>query len=122
MTIIDIVHTAYEDRPRLVATLRSHRLREQALEEGFTATQNLETSWVESHGQHGIPITPGDEVRRRGQCRSTSVGDYARVVDTDGAEVVLALLATHRLARPDQPRGSGRNQEGLWNLTNRSSV
>lgn len=86
MTIIDIVHTAYEDRPRLVATLRSHRLREQALEEGFTATQNLETSWVESHGQHGIPMTPSDEVRRRGQCRSTSVGDYARVVDTDGAE------------------------------------
>lgn len=93
MTLITIVHTAYEIQPCVVATLRSTQLREQALEEAFTATQNLETSWVASCGQRGITATPTAEIRQRGGCRSTSMGDYARVVDAAGQETYWRCCA-----------------------------
>lgn len=59
---------------------------ELALDEAFTATQNVESSWVASRGQMGVAVEPTADVLKQGKCRSTSVGDYARVVDADGGE------------------------------------
>lgn len=93
MTLITIVHTAFETQPCVVATLRSPKLREQALEDAYMATQNLETSWVASGGQRGVTVTPTDPIRHRGGCRSTSMGDYARVVDAAGNETYWRCCA-----------------------------
>jgi hypothetical protein len=86
MITIQVFHAAFEETPRHVANLTSHAAVEFALEEAFTATQNVESSWVTSRGQMGVSAEPTAEVLKQGGCRSTSVGDYARVVDETGAE------------------------------------
>jgi len=86
MITIQIFHAAFEEAPRHVANLTSRAAVELALDEAFTATQNVESSWVASRGQMGVAVEPTADVLKQGKCRSTSVGDYARVVDADGGE------------------------------------
>ena len=81
MITVDVFHAAYEDAPVHVATLTSDQPLEQALEEAFTGTQNVESSWVRSRGQRGVSLTPTQAVLDRNDCRSTAMGDYVRVVD-----------------------------------------
>lgn len=86
MITIQIFHAAFEEAPRHVANLTSSAIVELALDEAFTATQNVESSWVAVRGQMGVSAEPTAEVLKQGECRSTSVGDYARVVDETGGE------------------------------------
>jgi hypothetical protein len=86
MITIQIFHAAFESEPRHVATLTSRAAVELALEEAFTATQDVDSHWVVSRGQMGVSVEPTPEVLKEGGCRSTSVGDYARVVDEGGRE------------------------------------
>jgi len=78
---IDVFHTAFEKRPRLIATLLIDCDVDAALERVYSGTQNVDSSWVKTRGQLGVVVTPSASVRRAGGCRSTSMGDYARVVD-----------------------------------------
>lgn len=91
MITIEVFHAAFEDSPIHVATLRSNQPREQAIESAYTATQNLESSWVHSRGQRGISVAP--MVLERYSCRSTSMGDYVRVVDENGNESFFRCCA-----------------------------
>lgn len=84
MITIEVFHGAFEDVPIHVATLRSNQPLEQALEMVFTATQNLEQSWVQVRNRVLVQVTA--PVLERGACRSTSMGDYVRVVDENGNE------------------------------------
>lgn len=78
---IEVFHTAFEKRARRVATLLMDCDVDDALEQAYSATQNVDSSWVRTRGQFGVTVTPSAAVRRAGECRSTSMGDYARVVD-----------------------------------------
>ena len=91
MITIEVFHAAFEDAPVHVATYRSNQPREQAIEAAYTATQNLEGSWVHSRRQRGISVTP--TVLERYSCRSTSMGDYIRVVDENGNESFFRCCA-----------------------------
>lgn len=93
MITIQLFHAAYEEAPRHVATLISRAPVELALDEAFTATQNVESSWVAGRGQMGVAIEPTPSVLRQGQCRSTSVGDYARVVAATEQELFFRCCA-----------------------------
>lgn len=86
MITIQVFHAAFETTPQHVATLVSGAVVEFALDEAFVATQTVESSWVAARGQMGISIEPAAAILKQGSCRSTSVGDYARVVDDDGRE------------------------------------
>ncbi len=76
---IEVFHAAFEDQPVHVATLRTGEPLEQALEWAFAATQNLEQSWVQARNRVLVTVTV--PVGERGACRSTSMGDYVRIVD-----------------------------------------
>lgn len=91
MITVEVFHTAFEDAPVHVATLRSSQPQEQAIEAAFIATQNLESSWVHSRGQRGISVTVA--ILERGDGRSTSMGDYVRVVDENGNESFFRCCA-----------------------------
>lgn len=93
MITVEMFHVAFEDAPVHVATLTSDQPHETALEEAFTATQNLESSWVQSRGQRGISVAPTKDILERNDWRSTSMGDYARVVDEDGTESFFRCCA-----------------------------
>jgi hypothetical protein len=82
---IEIFHVAFERAPQHVATLRSTIPLDCALEDAFSGTQNVKSFWVTSRGQNGVRIEPTPEIERMNGCRSTSVGDYARVIE-DGRE------------------------------------
>ena len=84
LTEIEIFHAAFESSPRRVARLSSACRVEEALEQAYKGTQNVDSSWVESKGQLGVRIEPDPTVATG--CRSTSTGDYARVVDVQGLE------------------------------------
>ncbi len=84
LTEIEIFHAAFESSPRRVARLSSACPVEEALEQAYKGTQNVDSSWVESKGQLGVRIEPDPTVATG--CRSTSTGDYARVVDVQGLE------------------------------------
>lgn len=86
MIKIEVFHAAFETTPEHVASLTSPQSVESALEEAFTGTQNLETSWVESRGQRNVRVEPTESVLQRQGCRSTSVGDYVRIIDAQGQE------------------------------------
>lgn len=81
---IEIFHAAYESSPRLVARRTCPGPIGEALEHAYRGTQNLDSSWAESKGQGGVRVEPGSSVGTA--CRSTSTGDYARVVDEQGRE------------------------------------
>lgn len=85
MITIEIFHTALEDQSQHVATLTRDDPIASALDQAYKGTQNVEWSWVADNGQLGVRVTPTKAVKRRGGCRSTTVGDYARVVE-DGQE------------------------------------
>lgn len=91
MITVEVFHAAFEDAPVHVATLRSNQPREQAIEAAYIATQNLESSWVHSRGQRGISVTV--TILERGAGRSTSMGDYVRVVAEDGSESFFRCCA-----------------------------
>lgn len=93
MITIQLFHAAYEVAPRHVATLTSSAEVELALDEVFTATQNVESSWVAGRGQMGVAIEPTPAVLKQRECRSTSVGDYARVVDAKEQESFFRCCA-----------------------------
>ena len=62
-----------------------------ALEVAYVSTQNDmqgedRTSWIPPVDRQGVTITPTASVLSEGGCRSTSVGDYARVKDAQGVE------------------------------------
>ena len=86
MITIQVFHSAFEATPRYVASRSSDQPLELALVEAFKATQNVASSWVTSRGQMDVLVEPRDEVGAQGGCRSTSVGDYVRVVNERGAE------------------------------------
>ena len=86
MVTIQIIHTAFEAVSRHVASLTSVEPIESALEEAFVGTQNIDTSWVETRGQRGVSVEPTEDVLTQGSCRSTSVGDYVRIIDEQGEE------------------------------------
>lgn len=86
MITVQVFHTAFEATARHVASLSSNQPVELALDEAFTATQNVDSSWVTSRGQMGVSVEPTEDVLKQAGCRSTSVGDYVRVVDERGQE------------------------------------
>jgi hypothetical protein len=78
---VEVVHYP----SKIVAKLRDLDMTlSEALERAFEGTQNVDGSWVEDKGQLGVTVEPQDMVVQDGGCRSTSVGDYMRVVDDDG--------------------------------------
>lgn len=93
MITVEVFHAAYEDAPLHVATLTSDQPREQALDEAFTGTQNLESSWVQTRGQRGVSLIPTRAALEQRDWRSTSMGDYVRVVDEDGVESFFRCCA-----------------------------
>lgn len=84
-TTVQIFHVAFEDSARHVATVASVRACTSALELAFAATQNAESCWVKAWSNAELEIEPTEEVQKQLWCRSTNVGDYARVVE-DGHE------------------------------------
>ena len=91
MITVEVFHAAFEDEPTHVATLRRNQPLGQALEDAFTVTQNLESSWVQARREHWVSVTV--PVLERGACRSTSMGDYVRVVAEDGSESFFRCCA-----------------------------
>lgn len=86
MKTMELFHVAFEDQPQQVATLSVDYEIEDALEFIFRATQNVDSSWVEAANREGSPIKPSPSVVTLQGCRSTSVGDYVRVVEEGGTE------------------------------------
>ena len=86
MLTIEVFHTVFEDTPTHVASLSHKGTVSAALEAAYCGTQNLDTSWVHSKGQNGITVEPMSVAEGKSDgCRSTAVGDYARVLQ-DGRE------------------------------------
>ena len=83
---LEIFHTIFETAPRHIATLVTTLPLDDALEAAFEGTQNVEGSWVLDGGFNGVTVTPSPEVIAAQGCRSTSPGDYVRVVDAQGSE------------------------------------
>jgi hypothetical protein len=83
---LEIFHTIFETAPRHVATLVTTSPLDDALEAAFEGTQNVEGSWVLDGGFNGVKVTPSPEVIAAQGCRSTSPGDYVRVVNAQGSE------------------------------------
>jgi hypothetical protein len=83
---LEIFHAAFEQVPRHVATLITQLPLEDALEAAFVGTQNVDDSWVHAGGFNGVRVTPTQEVIDAKGCRSTSPGDFVRVVDAQGVE------------------------------------
>jgi hypothetical protein len=83
---LEIFHTIFETAPRHVATLVTTLPLNDALEAAFKGTQNVEGSWVLDGGFNGVTVTPSPEVIAARGCRSTTPGDYVRVVDAQGSE------------------------------------
>lgn len=78
----DLYHAGFQPVgcPYLAATLVSPETSTpKVLEQIYMATQNVESSWVESKGQLGVTIVPSAGVIEQGGARSTSVGDYVIV-------------------------------------------
>lgn len=83
---LEVFHTIFETAPRHVATLVTRLPLDDALEAAFEGTQNVEGSWVLDGGFNGVTVTPSPQVSAAQGCRSTSPGDYVRVVDGQGRE------------------------------------
>lgn len=75
----ELFHSAFENQPVLVATLETECDVMTALEQLYTATQNVDENWVKANGQFGIVVTPSPTVLAAGGARSTSVGDSITV-------------------------------------------
>ena len=85
MITVKLIHIAGEESlPLHVATRKSHSTKEDALHEAWLGTQNVAGSWITSRGCNGISIEPVPGLHPR--YRSTLVGDYAQVIDSDGSE------------------------------------
>ena len=84
---VDVFHVAFEECVECVATLLLNTADVlDALDQAYLGTQNIELSWVIHRGQCGVEVRPSTAVLTRGGCRSTSVGDYARVIEAGGQE------------------------------------
>jgi hypothetical protein len=86
MKTMELFHVAFEDQPQHVATLSAdYQQLAEALDFIYRATQNVDSSWVEAARRDGSQLKPSDSVLTLKGCRSTSVGDYVRVLGEEGA-------------------------------------
>ena len=90
---VEVFHTAFEKTAEHVVTIVVDRevTITCALELAYLCTQNDmqgedRTSWIPPVARQGATITPTPSVIAKGGCRSTSVGDYARVKDAQHVE------------------------------------
>jgi hypothetical protein len=88
---IELFHTAFEKTAEHVVTIVVDGDVAYALELAYLCTQNDmqgedRTSWIPPVARPGVTITPTPSVLAKGGCRSTSVGDYARVQDAHSVE------------------------------------
>ena len=69
MNKVIVIHTAYEDKPEVVAKVWVDDLTDEAaLEYAFRSTQNIEESWIKNENVRYLGLDPDG-------ARSTSVGD-----------------------------------------------
>ena len=90
---VTVVHTAFEDAPRIVAEVNApHAKVEEALEYAYRWTNNVMGSWsrtdIENNGDANDDVEVVKPVGDMGH-RSTSVGDYMRV---DGSLYRVAMM------------------------------
>ena len=86
MKTMELFHVAFENQPQHVATLSAdYQQLEEAFDFIYRATQNVDSSWVEAASRDESQLKPSDSVLTLKDCRSTSVGDYIRVLGEEGA-------------------------------------
>jgi hypothetical protein len=82
-----LIHKAFE-APYIVCEGRFTKVERQRtdqeyLEDIFYATNNIDTSWVDTPFD-GIEFTFDEKVKEQKGCRSTSVGDVVTLMDWEG--------------------------------------
>jgi len=75
----ELFHAAFEEAPILVTTLETDLPVDRALDELWTATQNVDESWVKARGQFGLKVEPSASAIAAGGARSTSIGDFTAI-------------------------------------------
>ena len=97
---VTVVHTAFEDAPRIVAEVNApHAKVEEALEYAYRWTNNVMGSWsrsdLEDNGDYNPNVTRVADLHEGGMgLRSTSVGDMMHV---DGRSFEVAMMGFQEL-------------------------
>jgi hypothetical protein len=97
---VTVVHTAFEDAPRIVATVEApHAKVEEALEYAYRWTNNVMGSWsrddLEDNGDYNPNVTRVAPLHEDGMgLRSTSMGDMMHV---DGRSFEVAMMGFQEL-------------------------
>lgn len=97
---VTVVHTAFEDAPRIVAEVDApHAKVEEALEYAYRWTNNVMGSWsrsdLEDNGDYNPAVTRVADLHEGGMgLRSTSVGDMMHV---DGRSFEVAMMGFQEL-------------------------
>lgn len=73
---IEVFHSAFGDGWRKVADVPIHGIQtiDEACEFAYRLTNSIDAPWWENDG-----VTPTEEVKQEGGCRSTSVDDHLKV-------------------------------------------
>ena len=97
---VTVVHTAFEDAPRIVATVEApHAKVDEALEYAYRWTNNVMGSWsrddLEDNGDYNPNVTRVAPLHEDGMgLRSTSMGDMMHV---DGRSFEVAMMGFQEL-------------------------
>tara|TARA_B100000035_G_C20982326_1_gene546045 strand:- start:152 stop:454 length:303 start_codon:yes stop_codon:yes gene_type:complete len=97
---VTVVHTAFEDAPRIVAEVEApHAKVEEALEYAYRWTNNVMGSWsrddLEDNGDYNPNVTRVAPLHEDGMgLRSTSMGDMMHV---DGRSFEVAMMGFQEL-------------------------
>jgi len=97
---VTVVHTAFEDAPRIVAEVEApHAKVEEALEYAYRWTNNVMGSWsrddLEDNGDYNPNVTRVAPLHEDGMgLRSTSTGDMMHV---DGRSFEVAMMGFQEL-------------------------
>ena len=97
---VTVVHTAFEDAPRIVAEVEApHAKLEEALEYAYRWTNNVMGSWsrddLEDNGDYNPNVTRVAPLHEDGMgLRSTSMGDMMHV---DGRSFEVAMMGFQEL-------------------------